>query len=125
MTSLNTRVCVVGGGPAGVLLGYLLARSNIEVIVLEKHADFFRDFRGDTVHPSTLDVMYELGLLDELLTIRHTEIHEATAMIGDTPVTIADLSHLPTRCKYVALMPQWDLLNFLASKAKRFPAFHL
>jgi 2-polyprenyl-6-methoxyphenol hydroxylase-like FAD-dependent oxidoreductase len=125
MTTLRARVCVAGGGPAGVMLSYLLARSNIDVVVLEKHADFFRDFRGDTVHPSTLDVMAELGLLDELLAIPHTEIHEVTAMIGATPVTIGDLTHLPTRCKYIALMPQWDLLNFLASKGKRYPAFRV
>jgi 2-polyprenyl-6-methoxyphenol hydroxylase-like FAD-dependent oxidoreductase len=125
MTAVQARVCVAGGGPAGVMLGYLLARSNIDVVVLEKHADFFRDFRGDTVHPSTLEVMAELGLLDEFLTVPHTEIHEVTALIGDTPVTIGEFSHLPTRCKYVALMPQWDFLNFLASKGKRYPAFRL
>jgi len=125
MTAVQARVCVAGGGPAGVMLGYLLARSGIDVAVLEKHADFFRDFRGDTVHPSTLDVMAELGLLTEFLALPHTEIHEAVALIGDTPITIADLSHLPTRCKYVALMPQWDLLNFLAAKGKRYPAFRV
>jgi 2-polyprenyl-6-methoxyphenol hydroxylase-like FAD-dependent oxidoreductase len=107
------------------MLGYLLARSGVDVTVLEKHTDFFRDFRGDTIHPSTLELMYELGLLDKLLAIRHSEIHRASACVGDDSVTMADLSHLPTHARFVALMPQWDFLNFLSSEAARFPAFKL
>jgi 2-polyprenyl-6-methoxyphenol hydroxylase-like FAD-dependent oxidoreductase len=108
-----------------MMLGSLLARSGVDVIVLEKHTDFFRDFRGDTIHPSTLELMYELGLLDKLLAIRHSEIHRASAFVGDETVTMADLSHLPTHAKFVALMPQWDFLNFLASEAAQFPSFKL
>jgi len=130
MTTLNsataeTTCCVIGGGPAGIMLGFLLARSGIDVTVLEKHADFFRDFRGDTIHPSTLELMYELGLLDKLLSIRHSEIRRASACVGDETVTMADLSHLPTHARFVALMPQWDFLNFLVSEAARFPTFKL
>jgi 2-polyprenyl-6-methoxyphenol hydroxylase-like FAD-dependent oxidoreductase len=122
---VKTRCCIAGGGPAGIMLGYLLARSGIDVLVLEKHADFFRDFRGDTVHPSTLDVIAELGLLDDFLALPHQEMTEAAGMIGDTLVQIADLSHLPTRCKFIALMPQWDFLNFLAEKGKRYSDFRV
>jgi len=125
VTTPNTTCCIIGGGPAGMMLGFLLARSGVDVIVLEKHTDFFRDFRGDTIHPSTLELMYELGLLDKLLAIRHSEIHRASAFVGDETVTMADLSHLPTHAKFVALMPQWDFLNFLASEAAQFPSFKL
>ena len=121
----TARCCVAGGGPAGMVLGYLLARSGVDVVVLEKHADFLRDFRGDTVHPSTLEVFAELGLLDDFLTIPHQELREIGGSIEGTPVTIADLRHLPTRCKFVALMPQWDLLDFLAERARRYPTFRL
>jgi len=117
--------CIIGGGPAGVMLGLLLARSGLPVTVLEKHKDFFRDFRGDTIHPSTLELMYELGLLDKLLKIRHTKIDHIAAVIGGDSFAIADLTHLPTRAKFVALMPQWDLLNFLSSEASRYPTFTL
>src|SRR5579862_191786 len=117
--------CIIGGGPAGVMLGLLLARSGLPVTVLEKHKDFFRDFRGDTIHPSTLELMYELGLLDKLLTIPHTTIDHIAAVIGGDSFAIADLTHLPTRAKFVALMPQWDLLNFLSSEASRYPTFTL
>jgi len=125
VTTAKTTCCIIGGGPAGMMLGFLLARSGVDVIVLEKHTDFFRDFRGDTIHPSTLELMYELGLLDKLLAIRHSEIHRASAFVGDETVTMADLSHLPTHAKFVALMPQWDFLNFLASEAAQFPSFKL
>ncbi|MGB6946109.1 MAG: FAD-dependent oxidoreductase [Bryobacteraceae bacterium] len=125
MESLRTPCCIVGGGPAGVMLGYLLARAGVEVIVLEKHADFFRDFRGDTVHPSTLELMYELGLLEDFLKLPHQRLTSAGARVGDFDFKAADFSHLPTRCKFVALMPQWDFLNFLSDRAKRFPGFQL
>lgn len=108
-----------------MMLGFLLARAGVEVLVLEKHADFFRDFRGDTVHPSTLELMAELGLLDDFLKLPHQEIRRLYLTIGDRDVPGPDFTHLPTRCKFIALMPQWDFLNFLATHAKRYPAFHL
>jgi 2-polyprenyl-6-methoxyphenol hydroxylase-like FAD-dependent oxidoreductase len=108
-----------------MVLGYLLARAGIEVVVLEKHADFLRDFRGDTIHPSTLELMYELGLLGDFLRLHHQEVREIGAVVDDFSVTIADLSHLPVHCKFVALMPQWDFLNFIAASAKAYPQFHL
>ncbi|HTW63141.1 MAG TPA: FAD-dependent oxidoreductase [Bryobacteraceae bacterium] len=125
MESIRTTACVVGGGPAGIMLGYLLARAGVDVVVLEKHADFFRDFRGDTVHPSTLEVMHELGLLEDLLKLPHQKVTSAGAVIGDLDFHAADFSHLPTRCKFVALMPQWDFLKFLSGRAKQFPRFQL
>jgi 2-polyprenyl-6-methoxyphenol hydroxylase-like FAD-dependent oxidoreductase len=124
-TSLTTTCCIVGGGPAGIMLGFLLARHGIDITVLEKHKDFFRDFRGDTIHPSTLDVMYELGILDAFLALPHEQISGFTLVIGGQSFPIADLSHLPTHEKFVALMPQWDFLNFLAAQAAAFPNFHL
>jgi 2-polyprenyl-6-methoxyphenol hydroxylase-like FAD-dependent oxidoreductase len=108
-----------------MMLGYLLARAGVDVVVLEKHADFLRDFRGDTIHPSTLEVMHELGLLDEFLARPHQEVRQLTGRIAGQPVTVADLSHLPTRCKFVAFMPQWDFLDFLAEHGRRLPAFRL
>ena len=111
---LRTSCCIVGGGPAGMMLGFLLARAGIDTVVFEKHADFLRDFRGDTIHPSTLEVMYELGLLEEFLRRPHSEVRQANGQIGAESVTIADFSHLPTRCKFIVFMPQWDFLDFLA-----------
>ena len=108
-----------------MMLGLLLARAGIRVVVLEKHRDFLRDFRGDTIHPSTLEIMHELGLLDEFLKRPHQELRELTGLIGEDRVVLADFSHLPTRCKFVALMPQWDFLDFLADHAKLYPGFHL
>src|SRR5215472_5383076 len=124
-SNLHARCCVVGGGPAGIMLSLLLARAGVDVVVLEKHADFLRDFRGDTIHPSTLEVMHELGLLDELLTRPHQEIRELGGQVGNELFAVADFRHLPTRCRFVALMPQWDFLDFLVEKAKGYPAFRL
>src|SRR6202163_1356470 len=121
----QTACCVVGGGPAGMVLGFLLARAGIEVLVLEKHADFFRDFRGDTIHPSTCELMYELGFLDDFLRVPHQQLLQIGAAVDDFTVTIADLSHLPVHCKFVGLMPQWNFLNFIAEKGKAYPQFHL
>src|SRR6202040_3139668 len=108
-----------------MMTGFLLARAGIEVVVLEKHADFNRDFRGDTIHPSTLELMHELGLLDEFLKLPHQEVRELRGMINGHTVPIADFSRLPTHCKFIAFMPQWDFLNFLSSHAWRFPSFQL
>jgi 2-polyprenyl-6-methoxyphenol hydroxylase-like FAD-dependent oxidoreductase len=122
---LEATCCVVGGGPAGMILGYLLARRGVQVTVLEKHKDFFRDFRGDTVHPSTLEVLKELGLLKEFLELPHEEVQSLGVIIGGSKFDVADFSHVPVTCKFIALMPQWDFLNFLASHAKKFPSFQL
>jgi 2-polyprenyl-6-methoxyphenol hydroxylase-like FAD-dependent oxidoreductase len=122
---VSTRCCVVGGGPAGMIAGLLLARAGVDVVVLEKHADFLRDFRGDTIHPSTLELMYELGILDEFLRRPHQELPQFGGQIEDVTVITADFSHLPTHCKFIALMPQWEFLNFIAEKAKAYPQFHL
>jgi 2-polyprenyl-6-methoxyphenol hydroxylase-like FAD-dependent oxidoreductase len=122
---LVARCCIAGGGPAGMMLGFLLARAGIDVIVLEKHADFLRDFRGDTIHPSTLEIMHELGLLDEFLKLPHEKVYELNAQIGDSRLTLADFTHLPTRCGFIAFMPQWDFLDFLADHARRYPTFRL
>jgi len=122
---LQTRCVIVGGGPAGMVAGYLLGRAGVQVAVLEKHSDFNRDFRGDTIHPSTLQLMYELGLLDEFLKQPHQELRELRAVVNGHAVPVADFTKLPTRCKFIAFMPQWDFLNFLSSHAKRFPTFQL
>jgi len=123
--TITTGCAIAGGGPAGMMLGFLLARAGIDVLVLEKHADFFRDFRGDTIHPSTLELMYELGLLEEFLKRPHQEVRELTAQIGAESVVIGDFRYLPTHCKFIALMPQWDFLDFLAEQARRYAGFHL
>ena len=125
MSTVQTRCCIVGGGPAGMMLGFLLARAGIDVVVLEKHADFLRDFRGDTIHPSTLELMRELGLVDEFLKLPHQKAHTLKAKVGGREFTFADFSHLPVRCPFVAFMPQWDFLDFLAEQAKRYPGFQL
>jgi len=125
LQKLSVRCCITGGGPAGMVLAYLLARAGVEVLVLEKHADFLRDFRGDTIHPSTLEVLRDLGLLDDFLKIPHDELRDIGAQIGEVRATIGDFTHLPTHCKFIALMPQWDFLNFMADRAKRYPEFNL
>jgi 2-polyprenyl-6-methoxyphenol hydroxylase-like FAD-dependent oxidoreductase len=121
----RVNCAIAGGGPAGVMLGFLLARAGVSVAVLEKHADFLRDFRGDTIHPSTLQVIYELGLLDAFLALPHQEVGELHGIIGDSEIKIADFAHLPTHCHFIALMPQWDFLNFLAAQGRRHSGFHM
>jgi len=123
--TITTQCAIAGGGPAGMMLGFLLARAGVDVVVLEKHADFLRDFRGDTIHPSTLEIMYELGILDDFLKRPHQEVRELAGEIGDERIVIADFSHLPTRCRFIALMPQWDFLDFIADQARLYPSFHL
>ncbi len=122
---VNTRCCIVGGGPAGMMLAYLLARAGVDVLVLEKHADFLRDFRGDTIHPSTLELMHELRLLEEFLQLPHDEVRQLNGWIGESRLCLADFTHLPTHCKFIAFMPQWDFLDFLAEQARRYPSFSL
>jgi 2-polyprenyl-6-methoxyphenol hydroxylase-like FAD-dependent oxidoreductase len=123
--TLTTSCCIAGGGPAGMMLGFLLARAGIDVVVLEKHADFLRDFRGDTIHPSTLELMHELGLLEEFLKQPHQELQQLVGQIGDERITLGDFSSLSTKCNFILLMPQWDFLNFLAAQGRRYKGFHL
>jgi 2-polyprenyl-6-methoxyphenol hydroxylase-like FAD-dependent oxidoreductase len=123
--TISVRCCIAGGGPAGMMLGLLLARAGVDVVVLEKHADFLRDFRGDTIHPSTLEVVHELGLLERLLTLPHQKVSRINAQFGDLALTVADFSSLSTHCRFVAFMPQWDFLNFLAEEAARYSTFQL
>ena len=121
----TTQCCIVGGGPAGLVLGYLLARAGVEVIVLEKHADFLRDFRGDTIHPSTIEIMHALGLLNEFLQLPHQRLPRLFAQFGPDRLLMANFSRLRAKAPFIAMMPQWDLLNFLAEKAKALPGFRL
>jgi len=121
----RTACAIAGGGPAGIMLGFLLARAGVEVVVFEKHRDFLRDFRGDTIHPSTLQIMHELGLLDAFLALPHQEVRELHGIVGDTEITLADFRHLPTHCHFIAMMPQWNFLDFLARQGSHYPGFHL
>ncbi|MCI0571308.1 MAG: FAD-dependent oxidoreductase [Myxococcaceae bacterium] len=123
--SRRLQCCIAGGGPAGMMLGLLLARAGVEVLVLEKHADFLRDFRGDTLHPSSLEVLHELGLLEEFLELPHQKAFQMRVRFEGQEVVVADFGRLPTRCKYIAFIPQWDFLNFLAAKAAAYPNFAL
>jgi 2-polyprenyl-6-methoxyphenol hydroxylase-like FAD-dependent oxidoreductase len=125
MESLSTDCVIAGGGPAGMMCALLLARAGIDVIVLEKHADFLRDFRGDTIHPSTLELMHELGVVDKFLARPHTEVRQLTVEIGKESFTVGDFTHLPTHCKFLALMPQWDFLDFILGEAERYDNFRL
>jgi 2-polyprenyl-6-methoxyphenol hydroxylase-like FAD-dependent oxidoreductase len=124
-STIITQCCIAGGGPAGMMLGFLLARAGVEVVVLEKHADFFRDFRGDTVHPSTLELMYELDLIDEFLKLPHQKVETLTGQVGAERLKMVDFRHLPTHCKFIALMPQWDFLDFVAQQGKHYKTFDL
>jgi 2-polyprenyl-6-methoxyphenol hydroxylase-like FAD-dependent oxidoreductase len=123
--TINARCCIVGGGPAGMMLGYLLGRAGVETLVLEKHADFFRDFRGDTVHPSTLQVMDELGLIDGFLKLPHQRLQKMDGKFGAASIRIADLSRLKVNYPFIAFMPQWDFLNFLRESGKRFSSLRV
>ncbi len=124
-TSVTTDCCIAGGGPAGLMLGYLLARAGVNVTVLEKHPDFLRDFRGDTIHPSTLEIMHHLGLLEDFLRLPHQQVTKIMGEFQDEAVTLADFSRLPVRCKFMVFMPQWDFLTFLAERAETLPGFTL
>ncbi|HIG21127.1 FAD-dependent oxidoreductase [Henriciella sp.] len=125
MQVIETECCIAGGGPAGIMLGYLLARQGVDVIVVEKHKDFLRDFRGDTVHPSTMQVLHELGLLEAFLKRDFQKTEQIGINAGGRHYQMVDFSHLPTAAKFVAFMPQWEFLDFLASEVRKLPGFTL
>ena len=125
VASRETTCCIAGGGPAGIMAGLLLARQGVDVIVLEKHGDFLRDFRGDTIHPSTLELLAELGWIDEFLRLPHTRLQQVTVEMEGSPITFADFQKLDVRCPFVVFMPQWVFLDFLAAKARAYPGFQL
>ncbi len=122
---ISCRCCIVGGGPAGMVLGLLLARAGVDTVVVEKHRDFLRDFRGDTIHPSTLEALHDLGLLDDFLKLPHQEATLLKGKVGDVTIPLADFSHVPTHAKFIVFMPQWDFLDFIAAKSKRYSTFRL
>jgi 2-polyprenyl-6-methoxyphenol hydroxylase-like FAD-dependent oxidoreductase len=121
----SVQCCIAGGGPAGMMLGLLLARAGVRVLVLEKHRDFLRDFRGDTIHPSTLEVLHELGVLDEFLRLPHQKVPELRAQFGDEVLRVAQFEGIDVRCPFIAMIPQWDFLDFLARHAAAYPGFEL
>src|SRR5256712_5771156 len=123
--NVSVRCCIAGGGPAGIMLGLLMARAGVDVLVLEKHADFLRDFRGDTIHPSTLEVMHELGLLEDLLKLPHQKAPRLNAQVGELALTVADFTRLPVHCGFIAFSAKWALLDFLAQRGARYPTFTL
>jgi len=125
MRTITTTCCISGGGPAGIMLGFLLARSGVDVTILEKWPDFFRDFRGDTIHPSTMDILNELGLLEKFLSLPHNETKHLALHVSGEEIIAADFTHLKTACKFLAFIPQWDFLNFIAAEGKQYPNFHL
>lgn len=125
MMDIDRDIVIVGGGPAGMMAGLLFARAGLKVAVLEKHGDFLRDFRGDTVHPSTLELFYQLGMLDDLLQLPHSRLDQASIHIAGRQMKAVDFRHLPVAAPYIAMMPQWNLLNFIAKKAEQYPGFDL
>jgi len=122
---MRTQLAIVGGGPAGMMHGLLMARAGLDVVVVEKHGDFLRDFRGDTVHPSTLQVIHELGLLEDFLKRPHQKLREMSGVIGGVPVKLADFKNVRTQCRFIAMMPQWEFLDFLSAHARRYPNFRI
>src|SRR5712672_2609902 len=122
---MKVRCCIVGGGPAGMMLGYLLGRAGIDVVVLEKHNDFLRDFRGDTIHPSTLELLDQLGLADEFLKLPHSQVSRVQLQTTAGQTFALSLERIPSKYPFIAFMPQWDFLNFMVAHAERFPAFTL
>lgn len=124
-TAPDYHCAIAGGGPAGLMLGFLLARAGVRTIVLEKHADFLRDFRGDTIHPSTMEILYELGLLEKFLKLPHQKVQRLSGQFGSSTIPFADFSHLPVQAPFIAMMPQWDFLDFIADAARSYPGFHL
>lgn len=124
-TAPDYHCAIAGGGPAGLMLGFLLARAGVRVVVLEKHADFLRDFRGDTIHPSTMEILHELGLLEKFLKLPHQKVQRLSGQFGSSTIPFADFSHLPVQAPFIAMMPQWDFLDFIADAARSYPGFHL
>lgn len=125
MRKISVKCCIAGGGPAGIMLGYQLARAGIQTAILEKHPDFLRDFRGDTIHPSTMEILYDLGLLEDFLKLPHYKVEGVRLKIGDDLITMGDLTHLKVQAPYIAFTPQWDFLNFISEKGRAYKEFNL